>query len=43
METTRVDGVRDTAKRLRVVVLVLVQFFINSMRFKRDGAGALFE
>ena len=34
METTRVDGVNDTAKRLRVVVLVVVEFFIHGVRFK---------
>ena len=42
-ETTRVDGVKDTAKRLRVVVLVVVQFFIDGVRLEADGAGALFE
>jgi len=42
-ETTRVDGVRDTATRLRVVVLVVVELFIHGVRFEADGAGALFE
>ena len=42
-ETTRVDGVKDTVKRLRVVVLVVVELLIDGVRFKGDGAGALLE
>ena len=33
-ETIHEDGVRDTATRLRVVVLVVVEFFIHGVRFK---------
>ena len=33
-EAIHEDGVKDTVKRLRVVVLVVVEFFIHGVRFK---------